>query len=68
MPYDFVFLEKFCLQNNALSLQLLYIYTHFRKKIENTTLDSKFVWLEKTMESIATKYQKPVNFSTYSIK
>ena len=67
MPYDFVFLEKFCLQN-ALSLQLLYIYTHFRKKIENTTLDSKFVWLEKTMESIATIYQKPVNFSTYSIK
>ena len=67
MPYDFVFLEKFCLQN-ALSLQLLYIYTHFRKKIENTTLDSKFVWLEKTMESIATIYQKPVNLSTYSIK
>ena len=67
MPYDFVFLEKFCLQN-ALSLQLLYIYTHFRKKIENTTLDSKFVWLEKTMESIATINQKPVNFSTYSIK
>ena len=67
MPYDFVFLEKFCLQN-ALSLQLLYIYTHFRKKIENTTLDSKFVWLEKTMESIATIYQKPVNFSTFSIK
>ena len=67
MPYDFVFLEKFCLQN-ALSLQLLYIYTHFRKKIENTTLDSKFVWLEKTMKSIATIYQKPVNFSTCSIK
>ena len=43
-------------------------YTHSKKKIEKTTLDSRFVWLEKTMESIATIYQKPVNFSTYSIK